>query len=212
MDGVKLAQVSRTGPPTTTSRRRADDLSAAAADHPLLRFVAKPVLAPSMIVYLLRAKRYDLVTVALVFAWAGDVAMLRRDRAGFLTGLTLFSGTQLSLLLAFLRRSRPRWPVFLGGGLAWLTGNALLWRRLEGLRVPMLGYSLALTAMACAATGRGPRIAAGGGLFLTSDVLIALRKAGLRLPAHDALIMSTYTAALALITTGWAGDSRLLEQ
>jgi len=95
----------------------------------------------------------------------------------------------------------------LADGLVWLTGDTLLRRRLAGLRVPMLGYSLALTAMACAATGRGPRIAAGGGLFLTSDVLIGLGKAGVQLPAHEVLVMSTYTAALALIATGWAVES-----
>lgn len=45
-----------------------------------------------------------------------------------------------------------------------------------------------------------PRTAAGGTLFLASDALLALEKlGGLHLPAHEGLVMATYTSAQALL-------------
>ena len=47
-----------------------------------------------------------------------------------------------------------------------------------------------------------PRTAAGGTLFLASDTLLALEKfGGLHLPAHDGLVMATYTSAQALLAS-----------
>jgi hypothetical protein len=41
---------------------------------------------------------------------------------------------------------------------------------------------------------------AGGALFLLSDSLLALEKfAGIQLPAHEGLVMATYTSAQALL-------------
>jgi len=55
---------------------------------------------------------------------------------------------------------------------------------------------MALTALD---TG-SPQAAAGGALFLVSDSLLALEKfAGLQLPAHEGLVMATYTSAQALL-------------
>jgi uncharacterized membrane protein YhhN len=55
--------------------------------------------------------------------------------------------------------------------------------------------------MSLAALDSGsPRTAAGGALFLASDTLLALEKfGGLRLPAHEGLVMATYTSAQALL-------------
>jgi uncharacterized membrane protein YhhN len=188
----------------TLSMVSAADLVASQANLNVLRWIGKPVLAPSMIAYLLRAGRRDLVTVSLVFAWAADLAMLGPGKAALLAGMALFLATQMCLLSAFLRRSRPRWPVYVAGGVLWLAANALLWGRVDDLRLPILVYSLALTAMAAAATDHGPRVATGGLLFFVSDLLIGLRLAGLAAPALDLLVMATYVAALTLITMGWA--------
>ena len=55
---------------------------------------------------------------------------------------------------------------------------------------------MALTALD---TG-SPQAAAGGALFLVSDSLLALEKfAGIQLPAHEGLVMATYTSAQALL-------------
>ncbi|MFG1604864.1 lysoplasmalogenase [Actinoplanes sp. NPDC049265] len=187
----------------------AAELVADAADLGPLRWITKPLLAPLLAAYLVRAGRRDPVAGALVFACAGDVALLFAGRTAFLIGILFFLGTQICLLVAFLRRHRPRWPVLVAAGLLWVAANALLWGRFGDLRVPLLVYSLSLFAMAAAATAQGRRITAGGLLFLVSDTLIALGRAGLRVPAHDLLVMSTYIAALALIVTGWAAAARV---
>ena len=86
--------------------------------------------------------------------------------------------------------------------------NALLWEALGPLRLPVLGYSLALSLMAAAATGVSRRAAVGGALFLVSDLLIGLGAAGVTLPGQGLLVMATYLAALLLITTAWVTASR----
>jgi YhhN family len=79
--------------------------------------------------------------------------------------------------------------------------NAYLWPRTGKDRIPVLGYSTALLAMALTALNTGsPRAAGGGALFMLSDSLLALEKfAGIQLPAHEGLVMATYTSAQALL-------------
>jgi uncharacterized membrane protein YhhN len=176
----------------------AAELVAVAADWPAVQWVAKPLLAPLLIWYL---RRRDLVVAGLGFAFAGDVALLVPGEAAFLIGMGFFLGAQICFIVAFLRRGRPRPWAFAGFGVLWATANALLWGPLGALRVPVLGYSLALCTMAAAAAGVSRWVAAGGVLFLISDLLIGLGVSGLRLPAHDVLVMATYSAALFLIAT-----------
>jgi uncharacterized membrane protein YhhN len=79
--------------------------------------------------------------------------------------------------------------------------NAFLWTRTGKDRLPVLVYSSALLAMALAAldSGRAGTVA-GGALFLASDSLLALEKfGGVHLPAHEGLVMATYTSAQALL-------------
>ncbi|GAA3389519.1 lysoplasmalogenase [Cryptosporangium minutisporangium] len=180
------------------------ELIAVAADWTVLQWLAKPLLAPLLAVYLVGRVRPDLVLVALGFATAGDVALLIDGEVPFLIGMLCFLGTQLCLTVAFLRHARPRWWAFAGYAVPWATANALLWERLGTLRVPVLVYSLALSAMAAAAVGVSRRVAVGGALFLVSDFLIGIGAADIEVPGQSVLIMATYTAALALIVTGWA--------
>ncbi|WP_328478237.1 lysoplasmalogenase [Actinoplanes sp. NBC_00393] len=179
------------------------EIVAVAADWTALQWVAKPLLAPLLIWHLLRHGRPDVVVVAFVFATAGDIALLVPGDTAFLIGMLFFLGTQISLIVAFLRRARPLWWAFAGYGLLWAVANLVLGERLGALRVPIAIYSLALTAMAAAAAGVSRRVALGGLLFLVSDLLIGLGAAGMRPPAHGVLVMTTYAAALFLIATGW---------
>lgn len=180
------------------------EIVAVAADWTALQWVAKPLLAPLLIWHLLSHGRPDVISLGLVFATAGDVALLLDGQPAFLTGMLFFLGAQLSFIAGFVRRSRPLWWAYAGYGLLWAVANAALWERLGALRVPVLLYSLALTAMAAAAAGVCRRVALGGALFLISDLLIGLGAADLRAPAHGVLVMTTYAAALVLIATGWA--------
>ncbi|HEX5303519.1 MAG TPA: lysoplasmalogenase, partial [Streptosporangiaceae bacterium] len=79
--------------------------------------------------------------------------------------------------------------------------NAYLWKRTGKDRIPVVAYSTILLAMSLTALDSGsPRTAAGGALFLASDTMLALEKfGGLQLPAHEALVMATYTTAQALL-------------
>ncbi|MFE9955513.1 lysoplasmalogenase [Micromonospora sp. NPDC005299] len=182
------------------------ELVGVALDSTPTQWLAKPLLAPLLLAYLWdRRRRVDPVAVGLVAATAGDVALLVPGQAAFLAGMGCFLVTQVAFLAAFLRRRRP--PVaaaVVGYLLAWAGGNALLWGALGPLRLPVLGYSLALSLMAAAATRVSRRTAAGGALFLVSDLLIGVGAAGSDFPGRELLVMTTYAAALLLITTGWA--------
>jgi uncharacterized membrane protein YhhN len=138
----------------------AAELAAVAADLTVLQWIAKPLLAPLLIWFL--AGRRDLVTAGLACATAGDVALLVPGRLPFLIGMACFLGTQVGLLVAFLGAGRPKGAAVAGYVLLWAGLNALLWGHLGALRGPILGYSMALAAMACAATGVSARIGLGG--------------------------------------------------
>ncbi|MEU7866265.1 lysoplasmalogenase [Dactylosporangium sp. NPDC049140] len=180
------------------------ELTGVATDVHVLQWIAKPLMAPILIWYL---KKGGPVTIALVFATIGDIVLL--IPGAFLFGMAAFLGTQVALLVAFLRDHRPRALAVAGYAVLWAGANAALWGELGALRGPILGYSLALVSMACAATGVSVRAGAGGALFLVSDLLIGVGAAGLHFPGRDLVVMATYAAALYLIATAaqcaWAG-------
>jgi uncharacterized membrane protein YhhN len=185
------------------------ELVGVASDVSALQWLAKPLLAPVLLAYLLRARRrVDGVAVGLVFATAGDVALLLDGRTAFLVGMGCFLGTQVGFLSAFLRHRRPPVAALAGYLTCWAAANVVLWNALGPLRLPVLGYSLALSLMAAAAAGVSRRVALGGALFLVSDLLIGLDAAGTTLPGHSLAVMTTYIAALLLITAGWADATR----
>ncbi|SCL36735.1 Uncharacterized membrane protein YhhN [Micromonospora nigra] len=182
------------------------ELVAVALDVRAVQWLAKPLLAPLLLVWLWRVRgRFDAVAVGLVFAAAGDVALLVSGQPAFLLGMACFLGTQVAFTTAFLRHRRPPVVAVVGYLLLWAGANALLWGQLGALRLPVLGYSLALSVMAATATGVSRQAAVGGALFLVSDLLIGVDAAGATLPGHGLLVMTTYIGALVLITTAWAG-------
>ncbi|MEU9825349.1 lysoplasmalogenase [Micromonospora chersina] len=180
------------------------ELVGVALDSTPTQWLAKPLLAPLLLAYLWeRRRRVDPVAVGLVAATAGDVALLVPGQAAFLAGMGCFLVTQTAFLTAFLRHRRPPVAALVGYLVTWAGANALLWGSLGALRLPVLGYSLALSLMAAAAAGVSRRTATGGALFLVSDLLIGVGAAGGDFPGRDLLVMTTYAAALLLITTGW---------
>ncbi|MEU5721961.1 lysoplasmalogenase family protein [Micromonospora sp. NPDC047738] len=181
------------------------ELVGVALDSTATQWLAKPLLAPLLLAYLWSVRRrIDGVAVGLVFATAGNVALLVAGPAAFLVGMGCFLVTQLAFLTSFVRHRRPPAPAVLAYVALWAVANALLWGTLGPLRLPVLGYSLALSLMAAAAKGVSRRVAIGGALFLGSDLLIGLDATGVHLAGHGLLVMATYIAALLLITTGWA--------
>ncbi|MFC8846852.1 MULTISPECIES: lysoplasmalogenase family protein [unclassified Micromonospora] len=200
------------------------ELVGVALDDIVLQWLAKPLLAPLLLLWLLcpghrrpagrqpvdgrqrpdGRRRFDAVALGLVFATAGDVALLLPGEPAFLIGMGFFLGTQVSLIVAFTRHRRPPVAAVAGYLALWALANAALWGSLGPLRLPVLGYSLALCLMAAAAAGVSARAAVGGALFLGSDLLIGVDAAGTALPGHGLLVMGTYIAALLLLTTAWA--------
>ncbi|AEV86564.1 hypothetical protein ACWT_5547 [Actinoplanes sp. SE50] len=175
------------------------EIIAVAADLTPLQWATKPLLAPLLIGYVGRANR---LSAGLAFAFLGDVALLIPGQPAFLAGMACFLGAQLCFLTWFLRLARPKPAACIGYAVVWAAANALLGTRLGALRLPVLIYSLALAAMAAAATGVSRRTAIGGALFLLSDLTIGAGAAGVHLPAAGVLVMTTYAAALALMVTG----------
>ena len=185
------------------------DTALAATDRSVARRATKPLLMP-----VLAAGADGPTRRALALSWGGDVALLSHDRRAFTAGLGSFLLAHGAWIAAL--RGRP------GGGRlrrrpalalpyvgAWAALNAVLWPRTGADRWPVVAYSAALTAMALQALDTGDdAAAAGGALFLASDALLALERfAGVHLPAHEGWVMSTYTAAQALLASGGGGRS-----
>ena len=179
----------------------AADTLLAATGRDRARWLTKPLLMP-----VLMAGRDRPTQRALALGGAGDVALLGRGEIAFTAGLASFLAGHVAWIIAL--RQRP------GGG--WLRArpalavphvltfgamNAYLWKRTGKDRVPVFVYSAALLAMSLTALDTGsPPTAAGGALFLASDTLLALEKFGdVHVPAHEGLVMATYTSAQALL-------------
>jgi len=147
-----------------------------------------------------------LISLGLLFSLAGDVfLMLPKDR--FVAGLVSFLAAHLLYVAAFR---------FGGVGFTWapallyaLYAAALLHvllPRVGRLKVPVLVYALALTAMAWIAAERaiaghpgGWLTAVGAALFVVSDSALAINRFVRPFRAAQPLVLSTYFAAQALI-------------
>jgi uncharacterized membrane protein YhhN len=165
------------------------------------RWLTKPLLMPALMAGCDRGSR-----PALALGGAGDVALLGSGDAAFTAGLACFLAGHVAWIRALRRRPGGGWlrarPALAVPYLAAFGAlNAYLWPRTGKDRVPVLAYSTALLAMSLAALDTGsPRTAAGGALFLVSDTLLALEKfGGIQLPAHEGVVMATYTTAQALL-------------
>ncbi|MFD9277559.1 lysoplasmalogenase [Streptomyces mirabilis] len=178
--------------------------------------VAKPLLMPLLAAHAVVRGGPRLLVAALLCGWGGDVLLLSDADPAFLVGMASFAAGHVCYLLLFRRPDSPHRPAHVRGPSAWIGGAyvlalvvtvTLLWPDLPaGLRVPVAGYSLLLTAMAAASTRLGPVAGAGGALFLLSDTLIATGVADWpQLPRPDFWIMLTYAAAQFLLVSGVQG-------
>ncbi|MFI5825673.1 lysoplasmalogenase [Streptomyces sp. NPDC051578] len=179
------------------------DLLSLLAGWHLGHVLAKPLLMPLLVAHVVTRGAPRLLVAALLFGWGGDLALLVDAGPAFLVGMGSFAAGHVCYLVLF-GRGRTH-PALVGAYAAALVGTvALLWGDLPGdLRVPVAGYSLLLTAMACRAGALGTRAAIGGALFLLSDTLIATGVADWPQPPRpDLWIMATYLAAQYLLATG----------
>ncbi len=148
------------------------------------------------------------IAAGLVASLIGDLfMMLRRKR--FSAGLAAFLVAQAFYTFAFLSGVRFRFSP--GPALALLAYGAvlfvILYPGLKRMRVPVLVYILAISAMALAAleryiqTGSPAALAACAGafLFLISDSVLAVDRFVTPFRASQAVILSTYFTAQSLI-------------
>lgn len=208
---MSTAASSRTARPASTGRvllgafavAAAADLGALLAGWHLGHVIAKPLLMPLLVAYVVTRRAPRLLVAALLFGWGGDLALLFDAEPAFLVGMGSFAAGHVCYLVLF---GRGRTSPVLGGAYALaLVGTvALLWGDLPAdLRIPVAGYSLLLTAMAYRSSALGRTAGAGGALFLLSDTLIATGVADWpQLPRPDFWIMATYLAAQYLLAAG----------
>ncbi|MFD6886503.1 lysoplasmalogenase [Streptomyces sp. NPDC059957] len=172
-------------------------------------FIAKPLLMPLLVAYVITLRAPRLLVAALLFGWGGDLALLFDADLAFLIGMGSFAAGHVCYLVLFGRR---RTGPLLGAAYAaaLLSTVTLLWSDLPAeLRIPVAGYSLLLTAMAYRSSALGRRAGLGGALFLLSDTLIATGVAEWpQLPRADFWVMATYVAAQYLLATGALAPER----
>ncbi|MEV7108573.1 lysoplasmalogenase [Streptomyces atroolivaceus] len=168
--------------------------------------VTKPLLMPLLAAYAAARGAPRPLIAALLFGWGGDVLLMPGSDAAFLAGMGSFAVGHVCYLWLF-GRARVSPAAGLVYAAVLVTFVVLLWPGLPGgLRIPLTGYSLLLTAMAWRAGALGRYAALGGALFLLSDALIATGIADWpQPPAHDFWIMLTYLAAQYLLTRGALG-------
>ncbi|MEU2231759.1 lysoplasmalogenase [Streptomyces vietnamensis] len=179
------------------------DLVSLLAGADLGHQIAKPLLMPLLAAYAVTRGAPKPLTAALLLGWGGDVLLLSDADWAFLVGMGSFAAGHVCYLVLFgRRRTSPALGALYAAAL--LTTVALLWPDLPaGLRIPVAGYSLLLTAMAYRSSALGPLAGLGGALFLLSDTLIATGVAEWpQLPAPDFWVMLTYIAAQYLLTAG----------
>lgn len=183
--------------------------------HALTRlvYIAKPCTTSLLVIMALVAntpeRTYQVpIVIGLCLSLVGDMFLMLRGNY-FIAGLASFLAAHLAYIVAF--RSGVGF-----GRHAWLllpylllaTGVLVyLWPRLGRLRPPVVAYVAALVVMAWQAAVRANVItsvftlaaAVGAALFVVSDGVLAINRFGVRFRAAQAVIMSTYVVAQALI-------------
>lgn len=178
-----------------------------AAPVGLTQVLLKGLLMPALLWWVVAVCAHPprALVVGLLLATVGDVGL--EFEATFMLGMAGFLGMQIAFIAGFVQLGALRsWRAVapaVGYLLVWVGANLLLGPQLGDLRIPVLGYSLALCAMAALGASLGGRIGVGGLLFLVSDTLIAAGMAGLDVPGRGAVVMVTYLTSQYLIASGW---------
>jgi len=164
----------------------------------------KPLLMPILALWVWFHGRHKLIIAALLFSWAGDVALMNSDKQlWFIAGMVFFLGAHICYITAFLRSgARVNKVIAVTYALVFLAALIWLWKPLGAMAIPMTAYGLALTTMAVTSAGVSWKTGLGGAFFFVSDMLIAVRVAGV-VKHTDFAVMLTYVIAQALIAIGY---------
>lgn len=196
------------------------EVAAHALGMPEISRFTKPLLMPVLLIYFRSDMRgtvdlsFLLTTIALVFAWLGDVLLMYQPEGEifFILGLSSFSVTQLLYIVAFSKatnKGASKMPLmskalyaipFVIFGVVFLS---YVLPNAQQFTIPLIGYSILLVSMTLASVYRSgatsPRshnqVFFGALLFLFSDSLIALNKFLFPMDNPNLFIMSTYILA-----------------
>jgi uncharacterized membrane protein YhhN len=149
-----------------------------------------------------------LILAGLLFSLAGDIALMFPEK-WFTAGLVSFLVAHVLYILAF--KPSPGHPISAGIFIPFIIFGLLMFRilapSLGPMKLPVLVYIAAITAMASLAAGRfvemggiRPLLAfAGAVLFLVSDSVLAYDRFAKKLGPAQAIILGTYFPAQLLI-------------
>ncbi len=198
-----------------------------------LGYLTKPLLMVFLAIYFLdhtyKKNRRLIIAplVALVFSWAGDIFLLfsGKNEFWFITGLGSFLIAQIFYIITYriyrfpvIQKHHPIKKFLLYSFLVLFA--MVLWSKLypvlDGFRLPVTLYTLAILTMTLSAAGRLGRtssrsfilVISGSVLFLISDTLIALNKFLVTIPQERLLIMASYITGQFLIIHGLLAHSR----
>lgn len=185
----------------------------------------KGMIIPTLIIYYLISVRKDIkipVLAALLLSWAGDVAI----DFSFIPGLAFFLLSQIMYIVAFsripgksvvfFRKIYLLLPLLLFGS----SLVAILYKNLDGMKVPVILYAAVILSMVAAAINRMDRVnkisyiavLCGAILFVLSDSLISINKFYAQFTYSGIAIMSTYILAQYLIISGIVKQDNLGSQ
>ncbi|HRG29060.1 MAG TPA: lysoplasmalogenase [Chitinophagales bacterium] len=192
--------------------------------QPLLADVTKVLLMPLLLAHVITLPNrkfigFNLLVIAILFCWAGDVLLMFTEinELFFLLGLAAFLIGHIFYMLTFNKMAdknsigKPLQPLFYLIPLLFaLSLLIVLFPNLGEMKVPVIAYATVISLMCVAAMRRWQRtdmpsfitVLTGAVLFIFSDALIAINKFHTPFNAASLLIMITYIAAQYLIITG----------
>jgi uncharacterized membrane protein YhhN len=192
---------------------------------PIPPLAIKALIIPILIILLMVTPRngnvlsHRLIFAALLFSWAGDVALAitRHPEIMFMLGLVCFLLTHLLYVFVFFRSpgrnlSPKKFfysviPVLVYG----LLLLYILYDDLGEMKIPVIIYTTVILSMVAAAINRIEKVnrtsyylvLMGAVLFLSSDSMLAINKFSNPFPFASMLIMFTYIAGQYLIVMGY---------
>jgi uncharacterized membrane protein YhhN len=192
---------------------------------PIPHLAVKALIIPILIVVFRASVKngtvmsHWLMTGALIFSWAGDVALgiTSHAEAMFMLGLICFLLTHILYFIVFIRTPGRTlsFKIFLYSLIPVLTYGLsllfILYDDLGAMKIPVIVYTVIILAMVAAAVNRIGKVSrtsfflvlAGAILFLFSDSMLAINKFSHPFPFASPLIMFTYVSGQYLIVTGY---------
>jgi uncharacterized membrane protein YhhN len=153
--------------------------------------------------------RYAQVVLAgLGLSAVGDLCLLSRARRLFLAGVGAFLLAHLAYALAFAPRATVHPALALALAVAAVGIVAWLWPHLGSMRVPVLAYAAAISAMLLLALGvADPLVRWGAALFYLSDLTVARDRFVRQAFANRLVGLPLYYSGQVLLALSAAGST-----